>query len=75
MEVGQLNGINLCRAGRHKLAGILHLGEGENITEVVSAAKEHCQSVKTDTHAAVWRCAVLVSLNQEAELGFDFPRR
>ena len=57
-EVGKLLSVNVCRCVRHRLACILYLREGDNITERRSLEHLHNKPVKANAHAAVRRSAV-----------------
>ena len=64
----QLLGRNLGGTVAHQLGGILHLGEGNHVTQVLKTQKLHHQAVQTNAHTAVGRGTVLECIGKEAEL-------
>ena len=57
---------------RHKLACVLHLREGNNVTESFKSEHLHNESVKAESDTAVGRCTVLEGVGEIAELFLCF---
>ena len=63
---------NLCGASGHQLGCVLHLGERHYVTQALCAYHLHYQTVQTQRHTAVRRCAVTEGIQQVTELGVGF---
>ena len=63
-----LSGTGDGRVG-HQVAGLLRLGEGDHVADVVLARQQHDDAVDAGRDAAVRRRAVLERLQQVAEAG------
>ena len=64
IELGLVDDV---RRFAHHVEGTVGRREGNDITDVVSAGKNHDQTFETDADAAVRRCAVLECVKEEAE--------
>ena len=60
----KLEVVNLCGTACHRLACILNLRVSNNVSQAITAEHLHYETVKSDAHSAVRRCAVLERIEQ-----------
>src|SRR5689334_22153763 len=72
MEFPELRRVHRGRRLGHQALGLLCFRKGDDISNGTGAAKQHDQPVESECNAAVWRRAILQSIQQKPELGRRF---
>ena len=71
----QLFQCNRRRSFAHGVDSVLRLREGDDVTDGLAFEHEHDHAVQTECQAAMGRCTVFESTEEEAEFLFCFFRR
>ena len=69
LEFLQLLGVKLSRSIEHHVAPAVILREGDAVAYAIQTGHDAHEAVETEGEASMGRCAILESVDEEAELG------